>query len=200
MRTRAILTVLAAVCAAALAVGTATANRLGYNGQFIRVVYNNFTLIAATGTFIDCSVTIERTVHSTTITKTSGSLIGYVTRAAKGTCAGGEMRFNTETMPWHQQYRSFTGTLPNIVAINEATQRLSVEVVGEVFGIRIHCRYTAPSLPVTDTLEARHAIREERFDEATSISSETSGCPSGRVSGVGTVTNTVGGPVVVSLV
>lgn len=45
-----------------------------------------------------------------------GQLVGYITAAEipTGDCTGGTATFLTETLPWHIQYRSFSGTLPAI--------------------------------------------------------------------------------------
>ena len=200
MRARVILVLLVGVCAAVLAAEVATANRLAYTEQIIRSIYNNNFIIASSiGGLIRCSVTIERTVHGRTIAKTAGALIGYINRASKGSCGGGEMRFNTETLPWHSQYSSFSGTLPNIIAYTEAARRMSLEVNGEAFGLRVTCRYTIPSKPYVDNRETRGTITSESLGSE-SASSETLGCPSITLTGTASVTNSGGGTVVVTLV
>ncbi|HEX7289613.1 MAG TPA: hypothetical protein VF250_00685 [Conexibacter sp.] len=64
-------------------------------------------------------ITLSGSLHSGTITKTAGSLIGYVVNASgSGTCTESwRGRVLTEGLPWHVRYQSFTGTLPNISSI-----------------------------------------------------------------------------------
>jgi hypothetical protein len=119
--------VLAVLCAALLlsaAVGTASANRLEITNaeRGFRVVWppEERLQFEAAGKVIKCPVTIEGTFHRRTFTKTSGLLLGYVTRAIVGaaaTCEGGTMAVLPETIPWHVRYENFEGTLPHIVHI-----------------------------------------------------------------------------------
>lgn len=99
--------------------GSAGANRLSVSNQSMRWVFTAFSSNNA-GIEIVCPLTLETTFHSRTFTKTSGSLIGYMTRATVATpCGGGwgDMAFLSETLPWHVRYVSFTGTLPNITSV-----------------------------------------------------------------------------------
>ncbi len=132
IRGRLLLASLAATLLLGLAVGSASATRLAVSNQGIRVVFlltepngggplefaNNVGLPT-----VRCPLTLEGTLHSRTITKTSGSLIGYITRAIFGTCLGGAMTTFAESLPWHMRYQSFTGTLPNITAV-------TVQIIG----------------------------------------------------------------------
>src|SRR4051794_14406183 len=57
----------------------------------------------------NCGVTMEGTFHSRTIAKAVGSLIGYVTHVIRVlACRTGSAGFLA--LPWHVQYRSFSGT------------------------------------------------------------------------------------------
>jgi hypothetical protein len=94
---------------------------------------------------------------------------------------------NTETLPWHLQYASFAGTLPNIAAITHNLIRESFSLNGEIFGVEVVCRYTAASAGAIDNRESRGAITSQRPDESITVVSETRGCPSGRYSGTGSV-------------
>jgi len=87
-----------------------------------------------------CSLTLEGSLHSNSIVKTRGSLVGYVTGGGVSGCGA----FITATvltanLPWHIRYKSFSGTLPNISNIN-------FEIVGFEYRIRetaflIECLY-----------------------------------------------------------
>ncbi len=129
---------LLASCAATLllglAVGSASATRLEVSTQGIRVVFlltepngggplemsNNVGLPT-----VRCSLTLEGTLHSRTITKTSGSLIGSVTRAGLGGCP---LSIVAGSLPWHMRYQSFAGALPNITA-------MTAQIIGAGFSL-----------------------------------------------------------------
>jgi hypothetical protein len=131
VRTKLLITTLGAAVVLAAAVGTATARRLEINNQFIRVVWNELKFVegGGGGPVFTCPVTLEGSFHSRTISKVSGQLIGYITRAAltRANCvlAGGaeNIRFlngveePTNTLPWHVRYDSFEGTLPAITGV-----------------------------------------------------------------------------------
>ncbi len=131
---RLLLASLAATLLLGLAVGSASATRLAVSNQGIRVV---FLLTEANGggpfemsnnvglPTVRCALTLEGTLHSRTITKTSGLLIGYITRAAfDGThCLGGSATVDSTSLPWHVRYQSFTGVLPAITAV-------TVQIIG----------------------------------------------------------------------
>jgi len=118
--TKLLLTSLTATAILAMAVSSATAAHLSVSNQNFRTTWTSLRFNAA-GSTILCPVTLEGSFHSATIAKTSGLLIGYITRAsvngARPPCVGGTATVRTETLPWHIRYRSFTGTLPNISGI-----------------------------------------------------------------------------------
>jgi hypothetical protein len=125
MQTRSTFSVvaLAAVMVMALTVSLASARRFGLSNQTFRAIWTLLRFeIEGTAT-IECPVTLEGSFHSRTLSKVSGQLVGYVTRAfVRGgltECLNtGNVRANTETLPWHIQYNSFIGTLPSISEIN----------------------------------------------------------------------------------
>jgi hypothetical protein len=76
-----------------------------------------------------CQMTMEGSLHSRTIAKTAGSLVGYITSVRLGVCAQGTATVLTETLPWHMQYGSFSGTLPSI-------SEIELQVIGASFRVR----------------------------------------------------------------
>jgi hypothetical protein len=202
MRTRSKLLFAALTSALVLAavVGSASANRLSQNEQGFRVTYSPLTFTPSFGTAARCRVTLEGSFHSRTISKVAGALIGFVSRASVGPCESGNARVNLETLPWHIQYATFEGTLPAIASITQNLIRPSFTIQGEIFGLRVNCRYTTPSQGGINTRESRGAITSQNPD-GTVTTSETGGCPTGTQSGIGTVTglgNTT--PIVVTLI
>jgi len=123
---------LAGLCATfllAAAVGTASASRLSVNEQGHRIVWRALELNASAGTNVTCEVTLEGSFHSRTIQKTAGALIGYINRASIAVCTGGSATAHTESLPWHEQYNSFEGTLPTIRTVR-------IGLIGARFRIR----------------------------------------------------------------
>src|SRR5438270_3751470 len=94
-------------------VGTASAARLSNSSTTFRATWTSAEFSGGFGT-PRCSLTLEGSLHSATIVKTRGSLVGYITRASVGPCVNGSATVLTATLPWHVQYDSFTGTLPSI--------------------------------------------------------------------------------------
>jgi hypothetical protein len=147
-RSKLLLALLGAAIVLAAAVGTASATRLASSGLSQRAVWrsSNFTS--------SCPVTLEGTLHSRTMTKISGLLVGYITRAIVGeaNCTGGSARALTETLPWHDQYVSFAGTLPNITSFATNIVRASFQVAASVLGSTVTCLYvTSQAEPAIGT-------------------------------------------------
>jgi hypothetical protein len=115
----------AAVVATALLgalVSIASAGRLQPSSQDWRAEFPSIDLTALFGT-TRCAMTLEGSFHTRTIAKVLGALIGYITRAIVGSCSGGAKTVLTETLPWHEQYTGFAGTLP-IISIED------VDIIG----------------------------------------------------------------------
>lgn len=119
-RTRAACTALVAALGLALAVGSASANRLSYSSQLFRIIWTSLTFSEAGGNFpISCPVTLEGSFHSTTFSKVRELLVGFITRASVNNagCTEGQATILSESLPWHVRYQSFTGTLPAITGV-----------------------------------------------------------------------------------
>jgi hypothetical protein len=124
---RTALIALTAAVVLAIAASAASANRLSTSERSFLIRWSPLTFSSTAGSSIRCSVTLDGSFHSSTITKTTGLLIGYINGATiAGTsgngrevvCAGGTATALRETFPWHAQYNGFGGTLPRITAIN----------------------------------------------------------------------------------
>lgn len=110
---------LAAVIAAVMLltlVGAASANDLSVSSQAMRATWTRAELTGGFGT-VGCALTLEGSMHTRTTTKTAGALIGFITRASVGPCAVGSATVLMATLPWHVQYSSFAGILPEILSI-----------------------------------------------------------------------------------
>jgi hypothetical protein len=106
----------AALLLGALA-GVASARNLSTTSQTFRVAFRTLTVRGMFGV-TNCEITLEGSLHARTIAKVNDTLIGYITRATRGTCgAEGGTTILTETLPWRVLYGTFNGVLPNISAI-----------------------------------------------------------------------------------
>jgi len=123
------LVVVSATALFAALASTASAGRLSQSSQTLRATFREVRFRLPFGT-TNCAVTLEGTLHSGSIRKVAGTLMGYITRAAvTTTCLSGSATILSETLPWHVQYESFTGTLPNILTIR-------TRVIGSSFRVR----------------------------------------------------------------
>jgi hypothetical protein len=124
--TRLLLTALTAALVLAAAMNTASARRLQLSNTGIRAVWRAITVesrdFLGSEHEVICPLTLEGTLHSRTISKVSGQLIGYITRAIVGrpSCtfrSAEEFEIQTSSLPWHMRYDSFSGALPRIEVI-----------------------------------------------------------------------------------
>ncbi len=153
---------LVAVFAAAALLGicgsAASAARLSMSSQTWRA---SFSALEFSGIFgaIRCPVTLESSLHASTLAKTAGSLIGYVNRVAIGPCAAGSMV--VLSLPWHLRYASFSGTLPTITALDATIVGMAISIREAGIGITCLFRTTAEQ-PVTLSVrrEAGGALAE----------------------------------------
>jgi hypothetical protein len=154
VRTRITLWLTATTAAALLLVAIATnasARTLSTSAIFWRAEWSSLDFSGGGGT-IRCKVTLEGSFHSRTIAKVARALIGAVSRAIFAhPCTGGEEWADNGTeaeplgtapnrLPWHLTYESFTGTLPNISAINLLLSRVSLVLRATVLGLTCQSR------------------------------------------------------------
>jgi len=84
---------------------------------------------------VECEVAVEGSFHSRTSAKTTGALAGYIINSNVVRCRRGGATILRETLPWHVQYESFSGTLPNITAINTRVIGASWRIREPTFGV-----------------------------------------------------------------
>lgn len=118
----------------------ASARNLEFSSQTFRGTFREVRLTALFGT-TRCAMTLEGSLHARTITKTAGLLIGYVTRGILGACSAGTATLLTANLPWHVQYASFSGTLPNIGSLTVGIVNMGM-AVRETGGITCLVRTT----------------------------------------------------------
>lgn len=119
-RTRDACTALMAALGLALAVGSASANRLSYSNTAFRIIWTSLTFSEAGGGFpISCPVTLEGSFSSATMNKTREAQVGSITRASVNNagCTEGQATILSESLPWQVRFQSFTGRLPGITGV-----------------------------------------------------------------------------------
>ncbi len=118
----------------------AQAGKLSSSHSGFRATWNSLEFLV--GGPVACRVTLEGSLHSRSITKVRGSLIGAVTRSIVSGCVilhadnGSEtepLGTAPQTLPWHLTYESFGGVLPSISEIRLLLSRFSFYV--EAFGL-----------------------------------------------------------------
>jgi hypothetical protein len=198
---RAVLAIVLAAATLAVAVGVAGANRIELSNQAIRTVWREFR-VSGGGFEITCPVTMEGSFHSRTISKVTEQLIGFITsaQAAGPGCTGGAVIYVlngreilrvtvSNTLPWHIQYESFTGTLPNITGMKVRLVDVSLLVQITIEEARCLYRSTAER-PLLGTVRVGGGgvISAFSFERASIPLKEGLFCPAATISGNGTVT------------
>jgi hypothetical protein len=197
---RAVWATLLAATVLAVAVSAAGATRLEISNQAIRSVWREFELIVA-GRHIACPVTMEGSFHSRILSKVNGQLVGYITAAqAEGPACtpeghlyvlnGRERLLATvtnNTVPWHVQYDSFTGTLPNITGIK--LRLVNVSLLVQIFAGEAGCLYSSTGVrPLIGTINLSVGrVISLTFNGPIPLK-EGLFCPEGTISGTGDVT------------
>lgn len=198
-RPKCVLAMVVAATALLLAAGSAGARILEVSNPSFRWVMRNFTLRGG-GLTIVCPVTMEGSFHSRTIAKTAGLLVGHVTRAEfQSPCEGTNVRALSGTLPWHLQYDSFTGTLPNIetVYFRIVGMAFSIEIFGqsclyqslETRALRIGGRLSPERVVTTVFVDERFLL--PRFSGSISCPSEITISGSGTMTLLGSSTQTI---------
>lgn len=202
MRTRSklILAALTATILLGLAVSSASATRLSILNfeRGFRIAFTSLELSNNVGlATVRCPVTLEGTFHRRSITKTSGLLIGYITRAivrgnlAAGECTGGRASIAV-SLPWHVRFASFTGTLPSITAIRVQIvgARFTVEPLGSGLACNSRTTEREPAFGTFATRSVGGLLELERATASGEIALEGAGlCVFGRGIFAGTTTS-----------
>jgi hypothetical protein len=174
IRGRLLLMALTAATLMSLVVSGASARRFEMSNQTFRLIWPLLSAeIPGTAT-VSCPVTLEGSFHSRTISKVSGQLVGYITRAfvrgGSAECNGtGVARVNSETLPWHVRYSKFTGALPNITGVELQLVGASVNVDPEGAAPNCNARTTAAAPALAILIIIIIGAKEFRANEAARI-------------------------------
>jgi len=153
-----LLAVISAAVLLAGLTGSSTAGRISFSHQNLRGTWTRMNFTGGFGT-VECEVVVEGTLHTRTIAKTIGTLLGYVTAANVTRCARGGASVLRETLPWHVQYASFSGTLPNITGAGTNIINASWRIREPTFGVTCLSRTNA-STPLTGSWEINARVIE----------------------------------------
>jgi hypothetical protein len=97
-------------------VSAAYAGRFEVSNKFFRATFREVEFHMAFST-TRCELILEGVLHSRTMPKVIGSLIGFITRATLGACVNGTAIIQEERLPWHVRYSGFQGILPEINSV-----------------------------------------------------------------------------------
>jgi len=170
------LTALTAAMLLATAVGAASARNLSVSSQNLRATWSRFELISSLVT-IRCPLTIEGSLHSRTIAKIRGDLIGAVTRVSikEESCTNG--RLQATSLPWHITYESFTGSLPTSISAIQlllARFRFSFELLGRCeYGTATDNIVLSSRLRLLETTSIAPVVGANTINRAEGACSET---------------------------
>ena len=138
---KAVLTAVGAAVLLAAFVGTASAGRLSTSGLGVNGTWTTVRFAGGIGTG-ECEVILNGAFHERSISKTRGTLSGFVTAANITRCARGGGTILRETLPWHVRYEGFAGTLPTITTIRASVVGLAFRIREPTFGIECLSRST----------------------------------------------------------
>jgi hypothetical protein len=136
---------IALALAALLVFAAATAasgNNLSINEREFELVWGSLTLTFNVGTTVSCPTTLLGHDHNVSFVKSIGQLIGFIDHVQRGRCTGGTATPVESSLPWHETYEGFTGTLPNITSINILIAGMSAQITTLVLGLSITCQAT----------------------------------------------------------
>ncbi len=106
--------------------------------------------------------------------------MGYVTRAAIGTCASGNATLLTATLPWHIRYMGFRGRLPNIQAVLFLLAGLGFRIESLGFDCLALTSDTNPATGIAEVNEVNGTVTGLKPEPNTRIPTTSSGgfgCP-----------------------
>jgi hypothetical protein len=99
-------------------VASAAARNLELTAIEKEAVWARMNFTSGFGT-IECEVVFELSFHSKTLRKVNGALLGRITEASVRRCSRGGATVNGGSLPWHDRYAGFNGTLPNVTSVRK---------------------------------------------------------------------------------
>jgi len=199
-RSRLFVTAIVATALLGIAVSAASAGRLSTSSQTFRATWAELTFSDGV-TAVRCRVTMEGSYHSRTIAKVLHGLVGFVTRVTVARpCNNGTVwAYNgsevnevlggtvPNTLPWHITYKTFAGTLPNILEVRLLLMGVRF-LVRTPFGLLCNYRSSGEGLDTLIVLSGGTA-NNYRVESTPAVIVEGAGCATtGTIIGTGTYT------------
>jgi hypothetical protein len=160
--------VLLALGLVAIAGAAASARNLSVAEQLFLMRWPTFRFQESGGSNAECPVTLEGSFHSARIAKVRSLLVGFMDGATMGTCTLNSAGFLTNTLPWHIQYESFTGSLPSIGRLRLQINEAAIWIREGFFGSR--CLAVARATELFK-LEIRHELTGDWMTEVFPVES-----------------------------
>jgi len=133
MKLKLLLAVLGAAVLLGAFVSSASARNLSLSSQTSTILWRSWEFSGGWGTQ-ECDVKLSGSFHTRAISKSVGSLIGYVTEGSVLRCSIGSMTINQASLPWHRRYSGYAGTLPNVTGIAETFTGVEFTFRESIFG------------------------------------------------------------------
>jgi hypothetical protein len=186
-RTRIALATPVATLVLCAAVGSATARRFELSSTTFRItwpeLHAEFVYLETNQRMsIKCPVTVEGSFHSRTLSKVSGSLIGYVMRESvnEAACIAKSLTLEFEGIreapssaklqllpeAWHIRYTSFSGILPTITQIRVLFSGFALRAYELTLGTCLYRSTAASPVAWLFDLNAEHAVTRIKAEEA----------------------------------
>lgn len=118
---------------------SASAGRFSVSTSTWRATFTRINFSGGLGT-VECELTVEASLHSRTIPKVFGTLIGNFTGGLFSRCSRGGATVLAESIPWNYRYGGFFGRLPNVTVWGWRWINFSARIREPVFGIT--CLFT----------------------------------------------------------
>lgn len=167
------LTLLSAVACVSLmsAITAASANLISVNERDFLITWNPLRLTMG-GQTISCPAILHGSFHSSIIDKVPGSLDGHITSATltDASCTNGRSTILTADLPWHFQFDSFGGELPEFsgTAWRIIGMRLQIDPTGSLPACLLGTDTTDPAI-VSAELDETGRVTGVRADEDVTI-------------------------------
>jgi len=176
---------------------SATARELTVSGFAWEAHFREITFQGAFGR-ARCFLTLHGSLHSRTIRKVAGTLVGFIDAVIRGSCAEGAATILSETLPWHIKYTGFSGRLPDITSMRSDIIGWSVRIRE---GIAPAClaRSTAAEPVTLSIVASRGELIETSIGGSIRTGAECGGS-TGTYSGTSSFERASGGFIVISLI
>lgn len=172
-RSMSILGVLVATTLFVIAAGTASAGHLRLTEKEFEAIWETaqankeqLSIIDRSGNTVTCPATLAGSFTNNTIAKVTGINVGEISEARFAVACRGAIFL---TRPWHIQYGSFGGTLPNITEITIKVIDMGVEVTLMGLSCLFRTEERRPAVFIIGGFGTGGSVETIRADETVTI-------------------------------